>query len=387
MGHAVSENKTTKQSFRAMLISMGTGAVVGYFVGAHAAKFLPRWFDLSDFNRADGWWLLLALPALYLLSIAAHELGHLVGAVLGGFRFRVLTIGPFSLVAHEQRVRVRFSWSVMTFIGGQQISSPPIAGANDRQFMLYLLGGGVANLLAAGSAVSIALALNFAGLVVAMLLMFAGINLFMGVVNLLPLSTQTGVRTDGYQIRTLLRGADDARRFRALFALIAEIYAGTRPRDWPTHLLPDLLAGQVNGLERATANLMHLQVALDLGDTDGAAAAASEIEAFYDRIPAAVRAQFAAELTQFYAVVKGDAVRARRYANQITEKAYLICPATVHRGRAAALFAEGQYDAALVEIELGLRQSDHASNEFDRLIEPDWLRQLQQTILSRHQAA
>ncbi|MDX2217457.1 MAG: hypothetical protein SF172_00340 [Burkholderiales bacterium] len=371
--------------WRAVLSMLG-GAIAGAAIVHFGIKWFPRWFDLAGFDRADGLWLIVSLPVIFLLCIALHELGHLAGAMMGGFRFRVLTIGPWTLIDDGVRLRHRLHLSVMRMIGGQQISSPPPGGATDRQFIVYLLGGGLANVMAAGAAIALASSLSMAPFWAAALLVFACLNAFFGVINLLPLSTAAGIRTDGYQIRTLHKGGEDAVRFRAVFAVIALAYAGIRPREWPVEAVRDMVRGEMTPLERALAELMRLQVALDRNDAADAASAAAHIVERYGSIPQAIRAQFAAELTHYFAVMSGDAGAARRYAEDVSAGAYLISPATVHRGKAAALFAEGRLDEALAEIDLGLSRQHLAMNEFDRQVEPEWLGQLKQSVMARQLA-
>ena len=73
-------------------------------------------------------------------------------------------------------------------------------------------------------------------------------------------------------------------------------------------------------------------------------------------------------------------MRSRRYADDIASNSYVISPATMHRGRAAALYAEARYAEALTEIELGLSRVQTSTTELDRVMEPEWLRQLRGKI-------
>ena len=383
----MSTKKPPAKSPRALIISMLIGGIAGYAGVALGMKTLPQWFDLAGFRKADLIWLLAMMPLSFFLAIAVHELGHLVAALAGGFRFRVLTLGPWSIIATRDRWQFRFSPSALALLSGQQISSPPAGGASDRQFVVYLLGGGMANLLHGALALWCASALAGSPVLVANLLVFAFFNLFLGVLNLLPLSTQAGVRTDGHQIRALLRGGDNAVRFRALFDVVADMYAGVRPRDWSRDVINALGRGDVNELELLLAHLVRLQAGHDRGDIDEAARAAAQIEAHYEHVPVAMRGQYAAELAYFFGVVIDDAAKARRYADDILENSYLISPATVHRGRAAALFAEGRLAEAMVEISHGLSVTGAATSEFDRVMEPEWLGGMQAMAEKRQAAA
>lgn len=362
---------------------MLVGGIAGYAATALGIQILPQWFSLAGFRKADSIWLLAMLPLSFFLAIAVHELGHLAAALAGGFRFRVLTLGPWSIIAARDRWQFRFSPSALALLAGQQISSPPPGGASDRQFVVYLLGGGVANLLLGALLLWCASVLQGSPVLVANLLVFALFNLFLGLLNLLPLSTRAGVRTDGHQIRTLLRGGDNATRFRALFDVVADMYAGVKPRDWSPQTMDALSKGELNELEQLLTNLARLQAWHDRGDVDQAALAAANVEALYHAVPDAMRGQFAAELAYFFGIVMVDAAKARRYADDILDSSYLISPATVHRGRAAALLAEGRLAEAMVEIDLGLSRTAAATSEFDRVMEPEWLGSMRSLVENR----
>ncbi len=381
------EAKRPKKSLSVLIVNLILGGVLGYLGMAFSEHYLRRWFGPSSFGSVEVMLLLLSAPAAFFLAIVVHELGHLAGALAGGFRFRVLTLGPWSIIAAEGGWQHRFSLSALSILSGQQISSPPVTGATDRQYVVYLLGGGVANILFAGIALLIGTTPGVPPLLAGMLLVFAVINIFLGVLNFLPISTQAGVRTDGYQIRTLLRGGDNAIRFRALFGVVADMYAGVRPRLWSRKMIEEMQLGDLNYLEQLVAQLVCFQASLDREDIDDATAAAAIIEGLYSNVPAALRGQFAAELAYFFGVYKDDPVKSRRYADDITAGSYLISPATVHRGRAAALYAEARYAEALAEIGLGLSRIGASTSELDRVMEPELLRQLQQKIGSRTDSA
>lgn len=391
MRQALNDNKKSRSAWSSLIVNLILGGVIGYLGMAFGATYFRRWFGAASFGAMDWACLILSVPVAFFLAITLHELGHLAGALASGFRFRVLTLGPWSIIksgnGSGNKWQHRFSRSVMGIISGQQISSPPLSGASDRDFIVYLLGGGVANLLVAALtfwAVHIA---DTPPLAMAVLIVFGGINLLLGLVNLLPISTAAGVRTDGFQIRTLWRGGDEAIRFRALFAVVADIYAGVRPREWSQDLIGQLHLGRQNALEQMIAFTVQLQAAMDRGETERAGEAVVVIEALYEQLPVALRSQFATELAFFHAMVKQDAAKARRYADDVSETAYLISPATVHRARAAALFAEGRDARAIAEIDAGLARGNAATNELDRVMEPHWLCELRNRIEARKAGA
>lgn len=356
------------------------GGCAGYGIAVAAKHFVPEWFNVSAFSRSDALALLVALPFAYVLTIAVHELGHLAAAIACGFRFRALTIGPFSLLATAKGMQIRSAWSAVAMIGGQQISAPPPGGGTPRQYLVYLAGGGVANIVAGIGFAALAYALPWPPLWISACLLCAAMNLFLGPLNLLPLSTGNGIRTDGYNIRTLLRGGDDATRFRAVFELIGHMFSGVRPREWRAGTLHELLMGSPNALETAMAHLMALQVAMDHADTEGTRAAVDRLVAHYADVPAALHGQFAVEMVTAYALFLDDAESAARYGGDVNAKSYLISPATICRSRAAVALAQSQPADCALAITSGRAALNRSTTELDRAMDAHWFDEIERRL-------
>jgi hypothetical protein len=377
----------SQRSRLAPWIGAAIGAVVGYVLAYQFARnaggLLP-----AGASKAALWWLLPLAPAAFFATIIVHELGHLAGARLAGFRFRLLTLGPFSLVGTPAGLRLRSNWQVLRLIGGQQLSTPPGQGASDRAYyLIYLAGGVLANALTAALALAWLLHCPMPVVPWLFLLLFAGFSLLLGIVNALPIQTPEGIATDGYNIRALLRGGAQAERFRALLSMLGLIYSGVRPADWPQAVV-DAIGGDAParpGYLAALAPCLRLQWAIDRQDDVEAAAAAAQLEAIYGSLQGPIRPHFAAELAYWHGAAspQPDAALAQRYAEDAARSAYLISPATVRRAQAAAALASGRFDDAVAHCDAGLACGAAALNEFDRTMEPLWL----QALKDRAQAA
>jgi hypothetical protein len=389
--------------FKKVLIPGLIGALIGASVAA-AGKELQPILGLSLMTTSD--WVLfgLSFPILFVLAVVVHELGHLVGALICGFRFRVITIGPWSIVSTADGIRHRFSLAALYMLSGQQISSPPPNGATDRQYQIYLLGGGVANVLisvftilfiqifttvtttvepndlidatsanvVSTTATTVLLPILFE----TMLHTFAVLNVTLGILNFVPFKA-AGVATDGAHILALIRDGDNAKRFRALFTVIADMYSGVRPRYWSQKTIDDIALGDATEIEKATSFLMQIQAFIDREDVESARAPVESLEAMYSDISLAIRGQFAVDLAFYYGVLMLDAQKARRYADDVSTKTYLISPAAIHRAKASAFFAEGNYEKSASEVKLGLSKINQSTSEFDRVMELEWLKVIQ----------
>ncbi|MBL8512776.1 MAG: hypothetical protein JNJ55_02200 [Betaproteobacteria bacterium] len=379
----VNPQRRDQSSYKGLLVWMILGGVAGYFGAMLGKPLLPQWLPTMGLSRTDLVGVLVAFPFVYLLTIAVHEFGHLAAALASGFQFRVLTIGPFSLVSTADGLQCRTAWSAMRVIGGQQISAPPPGGASNGRYLLYLAGGGLANIAMALLLLLAAFAWTLPPMVLGICLLFAGMNLLLGPMNLLPLSTQHGVRTDGHNMRTLLRGGEPAMRFRALFELIGHTFTGVRPRTWRDGLLRELLLGEPNALESAIAHLMALQVAFDRSEPEAIRAACEHLRPAYAEVPLALRGQFAAELATAYALFLDDAAEAALFGADVTAKSYLISPATVERGRAVVAWSHGRHAECAAAIARGRAALLRSTTELDRVMEAHWFDVIERTMVAR----
>jgi hypothetical protein len=199
-----------------------------------------------------------------------------------------------------------------------------------------------------------------------MLHAFAVLNVMLRIINFVPFKA-AGVATDGANILALIRGGDNAKRFRALFTVIADMYAGVRPRDWSQKTIDDIALGDATEIEKATSFLMQIQAFIDREDIESARAPVESLEAMYSDISLAIRGQFAVL----------DAQKARRYADDVSAKTYLISPAAIHRAKASAFFAQGDCAVCASEVKLGLSKINQSTSEFDRVMELEWLKIIQ----------
>lgn len=366
-----------KKSF---IIAIVIGCLVGV-AGALVGAALPRTFGaafsaFTGFN-AHTW---LPAPVYFFLALVSaiiiHELGHLAAALSAGFRFRVLTLGPWSIIATPAGLRHRISFKILGLIQGQQISTPVAGEGTDRQFVRYLAGGGFANLVTAGVAF---LALMFPGIPAdlrAFLFALSAVSIILGIVNLLPWRTAQGVTTDGYNIRAILRNDDEALRFRALFDLMGNIYSGVRPRDWSRESVACLQGSASSNYEKALGPLLSCQYALDQGDLVAAGEAALASEGLLDSVPKAFKSHFAIDLAYYFGAFGGDAIKARRHADTARNGGYLLSASSVQRALAAAAFAERRFEEAIAACDRGIAAAADGNNEMDRILEPELINAL-----------
>ncbi len=172
-------------------------------------------------------WLVFigVLLATVFLVIGTHEVGHLVGGRIVGFRFRLLLVGPLRVVRQDGRIRL--GWNRNPFRHAGAAGSAPderIGSLSDDpkrmrgRLAIVLVTGPVASLVAGVATLALFLADvpdfllrdRFAEFTATRALsLFAAGSLAVGVITLLPGGTRSRP-TDGSRILELLRtGGDD----------------------------------------------------------------------------------------------------------------------------------------------------------------------------------
>ncbi len=251
----------------------GGGAVFGAQLG--------HWIKRQGAGRGghlmlDGWeqafLAIICVLALHVILLA-HELGHLLGGRLVGFRAFLLVVGPMRLERGDGGWRLHLNRSAALW-GGLAGSAPTDARNLRARSAVMIAAGPLASLLAGVAFLALCWSLDPAGLgpttpflrVAATFasLTAGGASLAIMVATLLPLRT-SGYLSDGARLLRLRSNGAAAMRDTALQTIIGQSLAGVRPRDWNSALIADALQVDDNSPFQFTAwQLAQLQ-ALDLG--------------------------------------------------------------------------------------------------------------------------
>ncbi len=226
------KHKQKKIPFRAILgtvLLFGIGVVGGFFAGEAIGRYLDRFASPGTVLIWLGVMLMAMVPLIY-VQIAVHEAGHLFGGLATGYRFSSYRIGALMLLRADGRLMLRRLSVAGT--GGQCLMAPPPMVDGRIPYVLYNLGGVLANLAAALGFGALWLAaranvwLGPIGLIGALLgLVFAlsnGIPLRVGLID-----------NDGRNALSLGRDPAALRAFRAQMQINAALADGTRLRDMP----------------------------------------------------------------------------------------------------------------------------------------------------------
>jgi hypothetical protein len=394
--------ETAASTLRTVLIVLAMlvlGGVVGYVVGQSLLNGGAAAEAASGAASGAGWSPgPLALAAFMALQVAmlvvvlgVHELGHLVGGWLAGFRFFLFVVGPLQ-VRRAAGDAVEVGWNrSLALAGGLAASLPTTDHVEDSD----ALRRGLTTTVAGGPALSLAFALAAfgldaalgaldvaagdgpAGLFVRKTLFVTGLgSLGIFAVTLLPART-SGFYTDGMRLWRLWRGGPSALRDDAVVLLGTLSMSGVRPRDWPDALVDRALGVAHPALDDGSlfACLAHQYAyarALDGGEAEAAADHLRAALAGYAEGPDVLKAGLALEAAYVEGALRGDAEAARAWRETAPASA-LTNATTQHRADAAVALAEADPDAARDAIAAARDALPRALDQGLAAAEADWL--------------
>jgi hypothetical protein len=327
----------------------GVGAFIGVFAARSGFRPLPE-LGLTTMQLIV---VALALPILWLLAVAVHEGGHVLGGRLASFRTLLFIVGPFKLERSALGFRAAFNRDIVT-AGGLAAMAP--VGLQDlrRRTIVMVAGGPLASLVFGTQALALYQAASsflfrpgsgfFSTFVAIALFASGGVSLLIGLLTLLP-GRAGGFYSDGARLLRLMRANDETEREVALIALTGLTIGGTRPSEWDAGLVAmcaDIRDGgpfEVGGRQFAYAH------ALDRGDLHAARHHIEAALARVEQLPAGARASLLLSAATFFALYDGDAVRARRCIGA-ARKGMLAAPHQRQLAEAAVRLAEGDVSGA-----------------------------------------
>ncbi len=230
----MSRANSTKNTVRLIATSLGFALVggIGGFLIASRLKAAGKLPHLAE-------WHFAAVLVLAWMTILWHELGHVAGGWLSGFRLLLLAAGPLKIERSYNRLRLRFNRQPALW-GGLAATAPLNGAAKSgdsmlRALLLVVAGGPSFSLIGAlllapaywmaGSHNDLAILLGIAG----------ALSLVIALATLLPASSG-GYKSDGARLLQLFRGGPPAERW-ASMAVLSGMCHTLRPRDWPAQLV------------------------------------------------------------------------------------------------------------------------------------------------------
>lgn len=210
-----------------MVLYLCIGAVAGFLAGEYLdelfGKDAPVWVQMISVIL-----MLMIAFIMFFIHIIIHEGGHLVFGLISGYRFSSFRIGNIIFSKQDGKMDVKkFS---IPGTGGQCIMIPTWENYKDTPFVLYNLGGVLANLIVSVLVAGILTAFEINGICKAVLIMFVLVGVVSALINGVPLRTNT-VDNDGMNIVTLKRNPEALREYVNMFYVHEEISKGKRLKE------------------------------------------------------------------------------------------------------------------------------------------------------------
>ncbi len=329
--------------------------------------------------------LLLGIPALFIAAIVVHELGHLAGGLLVGFRFVMVMIGPVLLRRTGDRLELHLLRG--RAVAGGLAAAMPRDDRNLRpRFAMMVAGGPLANLLAFLLCVLLVIALapvlqrggylaSQAGFLVNY---FALANFILVVLNIIPYHSR-GFDSDGRQFLDLVAGRERAERKCLQVAMVAQSRSGRRPREYDPTLLQRLLALRDNHVgaaaEDAVSYLLAYYYHIDRGEVELAGGYVDQLLTSLEGYNAALRSGVLVESTYFLAMYRKDAAAASQLLAQADKRSF-VEQHTLLRAEAALALAEDRFEDARRLAGQASVASQQTNDPGGTLAEREWLQDI-----------
>lgn len=355
------------------------GLALGWLVG-NAARAADLDFNLNIDPISTP--ALITIGILLLIAtVVAHELGHLVGGWLVGFRFLLFVVGPLKVLREDDGIRVRFNKDVSLY-GGMAASAPADDRDLARRTAIVILGGPLTSLalgvlslaLAAWANANIAAASPWSALTLSSII-FGLTNLVIFAATMIPAKTG-GFASDGAQLLDVLRGGHRAERRWLTIALTTASLDGVRPRDWDPAHIERLLALRQGQVEDGMANYFGYFYALDRDEVQRAGELLDLCRQQAQSFPESARPMIFAEAAYFTARYRQDAAAARALLEQA--QGNIIEKHSRLRAEAAVLLAEGKPVESAEKARAALLEVNKSWDKGGAAAEKDWLMELLQ---------
>ena len=351
-----------KRISRHVIVALVLGGAAGFLGASFGVEVIaplpgPKWLDLL---------LLLVLPLTWLIAVAVHEAGHLVGGWLTGGRFLLWVVGPFMLRRTPSGVHAAWNRNV-NLAGGMaaclpldpKLMTPPRAA-------LMILGGPAASLVLTHVSLFGALLLNqvsrpdSVGLALAynVAVFTAGLSLLIFLATVWP-ATAGGFKSDGRRFFDLLRGDARSEQEAALLVLTTAGLTGIRPADYDPALVAKTVSLNDGSLFDLYGHLTVYYHAADRAQWSAAQAHLDHVLSGASDLMPFMRDTAACEYAWLIAGKTGDAAAARAWL--ATAGKLDFDPATRLRAESAVLLAEGRPAEAAAKAREGLHALEHRS--------------------------
>lgn len=203
------KHKSGSMQYLLMLFMIPIGAVCGYYIGQYTESIMDGKKSMPE--------ILLSVIVLFLmiyislfLQIIVHEGGHLLFGLITGYRFSSFRISSFMWI--KQNSSIQFRRFSLAGTGGQCLMAPPEMKDGKFPYVLYNMGGSIANLFLSLLFALISYFTKGTVIVSSFFFIAAVTGFVLSLMNAIPLKLDM-VNNDGYNAVSLGKNPEGLRSF------------------------------------------------------------------------------------------------------------------------------------------------------------------------------
>ncbi|WP_025729944.1 M50 family metallopeptidase [Atopobacter phocae] len=206
-------------SFLLFFGAIGYG--IGYFYGDIGGPWLEE-LNMIELLIGSFIFILVWIGSFY-VAIIIHELGHLIGGLISGYRFGSFRIGSLLLKKGSNGFELKKYQIAGT--GGQCLMVPPDSADETFPYLAYNLGGPLLNL-------AVGLLSGVMCAVFPSLMLFAIVNLIVALMNGVPIKYRL-IANDAYNALTLSKNPLARRVTLTILKINNQLMEGLRLKEMP----------------------------------------------------------------------------------------------------------------------------------------------------------
>lgn len=376
MSQTATKDKTSKKKLlKGLLVILGMilgGLIVGYLIGRMHLIAKPVGEAVYYWS-----WFPMLIPVFFLV-IALHELGHLWAGLLVGFRFQMITVGPFMWTKEAEKINFKWNTSFNTF-GGLTVCLPHKREGLMQNFMRYIAGGPLISLFSGILLLSTyygfgiyQISAGFGFFLISSFWFLTGVfSMVIFLVTAIPMKAQA-MYTDGGRFLNLMKGDEKAKIEMLLLSAMSMSAAGIRPRDLNLEDLTYASRSDYRNMFTIYANIYMYYASLDMDKIVEAEAYLLQYERGNDLIPSAFQGLLFLEKAYVEANFHQEVEIAQAYFDR-AELNPFIPKHLIGRAKVAIALAAKDYQEAIQQADQALSEIPKAIDKGTALAEKEWI--------------
>lgn len=208
------------------------GAIMPMIIGGIFGAMLV--LTTGGLDGLDEWMhmgvILILLFVTGYLQIIIHEGGHLIFGLCSGYEFLSYRVGQF--IWYKDGDTVKFGRYKVAGTGGQCLLKPSEQYSGDIPYLLYHMGGSMANIITAVLAIGLHFVVGDAGIFSDGLLVFSGVGLLFAVLNGIPMALG-GMPNDGMNVWNVKKRKSTHYHLWVQMQIVGKMSEGVRMSEMP----------------------------------------------------------------------------------------------------------------------------------------------------------